>query len=99
MDNKLLRRFCKMENTMFNCRLPYCEYTCPVARFVDWGGGTYEEYVKCVYSDLPEEAKKAVLSEVLGDDVEVIKKILAGVRERAVELGGLDEFNKYMGVE
>ena len=84
---------------MFDCRRPYCEYTCPVARFVDWGGGTYEDYVRCVYSDLPEEAKRAVLSEALGEDVEVVRDALAKVRKQAEARGGLKKFNKYMGVE
>ena len=82
MDNK----FCEYENRHMECKRPWCEYTCPVVRYVRWMSGdkTMNSHRALIREAIPDEVKRAILSEALGEDVAV-------VAEKVKFWGGLDE--------
>ena len=82
MDSK----FCEYENRCFECKRDWCEYTCPVVRYVRWIGGeqTMLSHRKLIYESIPDEVKRAILSEALGEDV-------GELAEKIRFWGGLDE--------
>ena len=79
-------KFCEYENRHMACKRPWCEFTCPVVRYVRWmeGDKTRIKHTELVYESIPDEVKRAILSEALGEDV-------GTVAERVKLWGGLDE--------
>ena len=79
-------KFCEYENRAMSCKRPWCEYTCPVVRYVRWISGeqTRIKYTELVYESIPEEVKREILSEALGEDV-------GELSARVKKWGGLDE--------
>jgi len=98
-----LSRFCEYEDKHFYCRREWCWYTCPIIRyrrFMEKGWRkNMKGYTKILYEDIPDCVKRAVLSEALGEDVDVVQGKVKYLRKQAESNDSVDEFKNFMEVE
>ena len=97
--SKYLPVFCEYENEHFSCRRDWCGFTCPVARYARWlecGRRSKWGYTKILYEEIPDDVRKAIMSEELGEDVDVVAGKVKYLRNRAVEKGLEKECDEMM---
>jgi len=97
MDSK----FCEYENRHMSCKRDWCEYTCPVVRYMNWMAGeqTKSRHSALIYREMPDEVKRAILSEALGEDVDVVQGKVKYLRKQAESNDSVDAFKDFIEVE
>ena len=84
-----LERFCQLENRQMNCAREWCSFTCPVARYVEWlTRPTRDYYMSLIHREMPDSVKRAVISEALGEDLDVVQGKVKYLRK---QMGVIDE--------